>query len=278
MGLAESLGLGAVAGGPVGLAAMGLGSAIGGIAGAISSSQAAKAQQDAAKEARGQIQQYTNQAIGYQQPYYDVGTQNLNTVNQRNAAGYYDMPTQTYQQPQFNFQADPGYQFRMQQGAQGINANAAAQGMSLSGATQKALAKYGQGLASQEYQNAYNRFANDRQFDYSVFGDAYNRQAQEQNARWNRGVGLANVGINAANQMGNYATQAGQSIADTVIGGGNAKAAGIMGVGQAIGNIGQNISSAGQIPFYYGAAPQTAQSAYNATPYGQAQQRYYPNL
>lgn len=251
MPLAEALGLGA----------MGVGSAVSGISGAVAADRASRAQQAAAKDARGQIEKYTGQAIGYQQPYYDTGTRNLATLDQRNAAGYYDMPTQTYQQPTFDFQADPGYQFRQAEGMRGINANAAAQGMSLSGATQKALAKYGQGLASQEYGNAYNRFSNDRNFDYSVFGDAYNRQAAEKNAQWNRGVGLANVGVNAANQMGNYAMNAGQSVADTVIGGGNARAAGIMGVGQAIGNIGQNISSAGQIPFYYGRQPATIPSS-----------------
>jgi len=245
MSLMEALGLGG----------MGLGSAISGVAGAVAADRASSAQQKAAREARGQIERYTGQAIGYQQPYYNTGTQNLQTVNQRNAAGFYDMPNQQYQQPQFNFEADPGYQFRQSEGMRGVNANAAAQGISLSGATQKALQRYGQGLASQEYQNAYNRFNTNRQFDYSVFGDAYNRQAEEKGQQWNRGVGLANVGVNAANQMGSYAQQAGQDVANTVIGGGNAKAAGIMGVGQAIGNIGQNISSAGQIPFYYGQQP-----------------------
>jgi len=245
MGLIDALGLGT----------MGVGSAVSGIAGAIAADRASQAQQKASREARGQIEGYTNKAIGYQQPYYDVGTQNLNTVNQRNAAGAYDMPTQNYQQPQFNFQADPGYQFRMNEGMRGVNNNMSAQGMSLSGATMKALQKYGQGMASQEYGNAYDRFSKDRQFDYGVWGDAYNRQAEEKGQQWGRGTSLANVGINAANQMGNYSMNAGQSVADTVIGGGNAKAAGIMGVGQAVGNIGQNLSSAGQIPFYYGQQP-----------------------
>lgn len=273
MGLADALGL--TAGGIAGLGAMGVGGAIGGIAGAISSSQAANAQQKAAKEARNTIEKYTQQATGYQQPYYDVGTQNLNTVNQRNSQGYYDMPVQNYQQQAFNFQEDPGYQFRQSEGMRGVNANAAAQGMSLSGATQKALQKYGQGLASQEYANAYDRYNTNRNFDYSVFGDAYNRQVQEKNSQWNRGVGLANIGVNAANQLGQYATNAGSQIADTVIGGGNAKASGIMGTGQAIGNIGQNISSAGQIPFYYGGFQQGQQQSqkpmYQPNPYPYAQ-------
>jgi hypothetical protein len=177
------------------------------------------------------------------------------------------MPNQQYQQPQFNFEADPGYQFRMNQGMNAINQSAASQGQSLSSATQKALQKYGQGQASSEYQNAYNRFGQNRAFDYSVFGDAYNRQAAEKNAQWNRGTGLANVGINAANQMGQYATNAGQQVADTTLQGGNARAAGIMGVGQAIGNAGQNISSTGQIPMAGYVQQQTGYNAYQNNPY-----------
>lgn len=261
---------------PLALGLMTAGNAIGGIAGAISSYKASQAQQKAAREARGQIQGYTNQALGYQQPYYNVGTQNLQTVNQRNAAGYYDMPTQTYQQPTFNFETDPGYQFRMNQGMNAVNQSAASQGQSLSSATQKAMAKYGQGMASNEYQNAYNRFGQNRAFDYSVFGDAYNRQAQEKNAQWNRGTGLANVGVNAANQMGQYATNAGQQIADTTLQGGNARAAGIMGVGQAVGNVGQNIAGAGQIPmssYYYNQNPYQ----YNAPNINNQSTPYYSN-
>jgi hypothetical protein len=127
MGLAEALGL----------AGMGIGSAISGVAGAISASQAAKAQQKAAREARGQIEQYTNKAVGYQQPYYDIGTQNLQNVSAQNAAGQFDAAP--YQQQQFNFEADPGYKWRLNQGMDAINSNAAAQGQSLSGATMKAL-------------------------------------------------------------------------------------------------------------------------------------------
>lgn len=233
---------------PLALGLMAGGNAIDAAAGGISSYMASQAQQKAAREARGQIQDYTRQATDFQRPYYDVGTRNLQGLDERMAAGYYDMPETMYQQPTFNFEQDPGYQFRMQQGTTAINQSAAAQGQSLSSATQKALAKYGQGQASNEYQRAYDRFGQDRAFDYSVFGDAYNRQAAEKQARWNRGTGLANVGINAANQMGSYASQAGRDVAATTIGGGNAQAAGIMGVGQAFGNVGQNIASAGRIP------------------------------
>src|SRR5436190_905952 len=56
-----------------------------------------------------------------------------------------------------DLQNEPGYQARYQMGLQGLERGAAAQGSILSGGTQKALARYGQDYASNEYSNAYNR-------------------------------------------------------------------------------------------------------------------------
>ena len=50
----------------------------------------------------------------------------------------------------------PGYQFTLQQGEQGVQRSAAANGTLLTGGTLKALAGYDAGLASQTYQNAVN--------------------------------------------------------------------------------------------------------------------------
>lgn len=51
------------------------------------------------------------------------------------------------------FEADPGYQFRLQQGEQAIMRAQAARGGRYGGATLKALQEHGQGLASQEFAN-----------------------------------------------------------------------------------------------------------------------------
>jgi hypothetical protein len=53
----------------------------------------------------------------------------------------------------------PGYQFRMDEGVQARDRSAAARGMALSGAQQKALTEYGQGLADQTYGQQLNRLA-----------------------------------------------------------------------------------------------------------------------
>lgn len=56
-----------------------------------------------------------------------------------------------------SFQADPGYQFRQQQGLQGLDRSAASRGGLYSGGHSADLLNYSQGLASQEYGNFYNR-------------------------------------------------------------------------------------------------------------------------
>jgi hypothetical protein len=52
-----------------------------------------------------------------------------------------------------DFRNTPGYQFALQEGSNAIGSNAAARGMFQSGATGKALSKFGTGLADQTYQN-----------------------------------------------------------------------------------------------------------------------------
>ena len=56
-----------------------------------------------------------------------------------------------------NFQQDPSYQFRFNEGQKALQRSAAARGTLLSGGFAKALQNYGQQAASQEYGNAYDR-------------------------------------------------------------------------------------------------------------------------
>lgn len=56
--------------------------------------------------------------------------------------------------------ADPGYQFRVDQGTGALQNSAAARGVLNTGGTLQDLINYGQQAGSQEYQNAYGRAAN----------------------------------------------------------------------------------------------------------------------
>ena len=74
-------------------------------------------------------------------PYTQVGTEAL-------AGGPFSL---------FN---DPGYKFMLQQGQQGITNQEASQGNYFSPSTSQALSQYNQGLASQDYQNAFANWMN----------------------------------------------------------------------------------------------------------------------
>jgi hypothetical protein len=63
----------------------------------------------------------------------------------------------TFQFRAEDLQADPGYGFRLSEGLKALERSAAARGGLLSGGTGKALTRYGQDMASQEFGNAFNR-------------------------------------------------------------------------------------------------------------------------
>lgn len=130
------------------------------------------------------------------------------------ATGYL---TQLFGPEQFKAGMDPGYQWRLQQGAQGVMNTAAAGSGSLSGPALKALMEYNQGAASQEYGSAFNRF-----------------QTQQGNI-FQRLTSMAGMGQNAAAGVGNQAVATGGNIGANIVGGANAAAAGQVGAANAWG-------------------------------------------
>lgn len=204
-------------------AALALGAATIGSAaiGANASRKAANTQASAADQAAQlQADQFAQQRAN-QEPFRQAGitTQNellrqLGLGGEAGSAGYGNLMRNFSQQ---DFQADPGYQFRLSEGLKALDRQAAARGGLISGGALKAAQGYGQDLASQEYQNAFNRYQTNRN---SVYGMLSGQQ----------GVGQA-----ATNAMGaagqNYANQAGEAY----MGAGNARASGYIGAANAIG-------------------------------------------
>ena len=101
------------------------------------------------------------------------------------------------------FQADPGYQWRFQQGVDAVDRSAAASGRLNSGGTMKALTRYGQGFGSQEFQNVWNRQA-------GLAGVGQTANAANASAGQNFANGAGNAMFNHAqnrisgyNQIGN---------------------------------------------------------------------------
>lgn len=110
-----------------------------------------------------------------------------------------------------DFEKDPGYQFRMDEGMKGVEGSAAARGGLLSGAAQKAIQKYGQNFASNE------------------FGNAWQRDSANKTNKYNRLKSMVDTGTGASTQIGNAAGQFAQNTASNNAALGNAQAAGAIG-------------------------------------------------
>jgi hypothetical protein len=123
------------------------------------------------------------------------------------------------------FQADPGYAFRLQEGMKALDRTAAARGGLLSGATLRGAQRYGQEMGSQEYTNAFNRYQAERQ------------------ARLNPLQSLAGMSQTSANMLTGAAGQLGQNIAQGAATMGNIRASGYMNQANALtGALGQGLN------------------------------------
>jgi hypothetical protein len=177
--------------------------------GAYSSNKAAKTQAAAADRSADVQRDIFERQVELGKPYREAGETALNKL----------IPLATEYTPfgMQQFQADPGYGFRLSEGQKALERSAAARGGLMGGATGKALTRFGQEMGSQEYQNAFNRYQSERQ------------------ARLNPLQSLAGLGQTAANTLGAQAGQFGSNLAETMGAGAQARASGYMGMANAIG-------------------------------------------
>jgi hypothetical protein len=105
-----------------------------------------------------------------------------------------------------DFQADPGYGFRMSEGMKALESSAAARGGLLSGSTLKGITRFGQDTASTEYQNAFNRYQANRASQLNPLQSLYGG------------------GQTSTNMLSNAAGQLGQGLAGSAMAGGQARA------------------------------------------------------
>ena len=198
------------------------GSILGGLFGSSAAKKASKAQLQAAREAMALQERMFNQQVALQEPFRQAGlTTQAELLRQFGLGG--DAASQGYGNmlrdfSAEDFQADPGYAFRLQEGLKGMDRQAAARGGLISGGALKAAQRYGQEMGSQEYQNAYNR---------------YN---QNRGTRYNMLTGQQAVGQGAANTQGQAAGNYGQQAGETLMNMGNARASGYMGQANAFSN------------------------------------------
>lgn len=213
MGLLSTLGTigGSLFGGPVGGA---IGGALGGL---VEGSDTERAAQQAAQTANQGTQasidlqrRMYEEGVARQKPFLDIGTNALNRLVSLNQPGA--------NAAQF-LQMDPGYAFRLGEGTKALERSAAARGGLMSGATGKALTRYGQEFGSQEFGNAYNRLANLANLGPSAAGV------------------MTNLGTNYGQNVGNALTNQGYTSGNALISGANARQSMYGNIGNALGQI-----------------------------------------
>jgi len=195
--------------------------------GASASSDAAQTQADAANTASGvQRQNFLDQQAA-QEPFRQGGMAAQNrlmtllglTPSGTNSGLSVDPNSPDYGKyaKDFgvsDFQADPGYNFRLTEGLKALDRQAAARGGLISGSALKAAQGYGQDQASQEYTNAFNRYQTNRSNQLNPLQSLMGAGQSATNQ-----VGAAGQAM--ANNVGELGMQAGAARASGYVGGAN---------------------------------------------------------
>jgi hypothetical protein len=196
--------------------------------GAAGSLAAGSEQAGAAKSAAQLQYEEQQQALNFQEqewntqqqneaPFLQAGKGAINTLS-----GLVSTPGQGLLTPwtqQFNAptaaeaEATPGYQFELGQGEQALQNSAAANGGLLAGGNLKATTNYAEGLASTNYEQAFNNALTQYQTAYNTF---QNNQTNE----YNRLAGVAGTGQTAAAQLGSQGQAAAGNVGNISLTGG----------------------------------------------------------
>jgi hypothetical protein len=192
--------------------------------GAKASRDAASTQASAADRATEAQAAALERQIALQKPFTEAGTTAVNQLSAMTQPG--GAATQNFSYGPFDYQADPGYAFRLKEGMNAMNATAAARGGLISGNALKAGQMYGQEMGSQEYGNAFNRYLQN-------YANAQNTFQLNRNNLLDPLKFLTNIGqAGASNQAANVGSF-GSSQAANTIGAANATAAGQVGAANA---------------------------------------------
>ena len=147
------------------------------VIGAIGADKSRKAQSSAASENIAENRRQFDFVQQQTQQYRDVGGRALSAL-ERMTMGDYDITKNT------------GYQFRLDEGYKGLDRSQA--GRRLGGRAAKEAMRYGQGMASQEYGNEFNRLS--QMANYGVGGTAQSIAGTNQAT-----ANITNSNTNAAN-------------------------------------------------------------------------------
>ena len=171
-----------------------------------------------------QTRMYEDQ-VARQQPFYQAG---LNALPEYTKGV---MPGGDLVRPfaATDFQTDPGYGFRVSEGLKALDRTAAARGGLLSGATLKGAENYNQNMASNEYNNAYNRYVGNQATQRNALAGltGFAPTAAQQ---------IGNAGTNYATNVNNLSTNTATNYANADLTGAAARQSAYMGAGGAFAN------------------------------------------
>ena len=187
---------------------------IGGVMGSNAAKKAAEAQAAAAREQLALQRRMYEETTARNQPWLNTGmgannrlATMLGTGGNAGDADYGSL-TRNFSMADYLNNQDPGYQFGLDTGMNALNAQNAATGGSQSGAAMKAAQRYGVDYGSTKYNEAFNRYTNNRSNIYNMLsGQSAAGQASANNTAaagnaFATGGGAAMGNIGAANASG----------------------------------------------------------------------------
>ena len=153
------------------------------------------------------------------------------------------------------FEESPGYQWALEQGIGALDKSAASRGRVFAGGHEKAVMRYGTGLASQDYDKFLGRYYDSLKPLQSLAGIGQVTAGQSAQNALETGQGVGRAAQTGGAQMAQSALYGGNAIASGYINQGNAWAKGLEGVGRAGANMygafgGGGGSPQGVGPFY----------------------------
>jgi len=190
-------------------------------AGLYSANQAARAQRSAANRAADTQTAMFERQVELQEPFRQSGITAQNRIltllgleGGDTSAPDFGKYARDFRMS--DFETDPGYGFRMSEGMKAVERSAAARGGLLSGATLKGVQRFGQDLASTEYQNAFNRYQVNRANQLNPLQSLYGG------------------GQTSANTLTSAAGETGRGVGNAMLAGGAARASGYTGTASAL--------------------------------------------
>lgn len=157
-------------------------------------------------------------------PYTEAGVNGITGFEDR--ITNFEQPEFGYQQKDFAFDtfSDPGAKYRFDQAQKALEASSAKKGMNLSSGLLKGLQTRGQDMASQEYNNSYDRFLKDSAMRYGQAVGAYDRDYGYKKDDIKNFADLTGIGMGANAQVAGQGSQYADSVSKLLSGLGTANA------------------------------------------------------